>query len=229
MQHFDLGEHGLRALNSALHALRGQTNMTEWEVINPKGAHAIAAGVDAPIDITVRGSTGYYCAGMNKQATIRVIGSVGPGVAENMMSGTVIIEGDASQYAGATGNGGLLVIKGNASSRCGISMKGINIVVHGDIGHMSAFMAQSGNVVCLGNAGEALGDSLYEARLFVRGSVKSLGADCIEKEMRPEHIAILEDLLVRGEADTKAKPEDFRRYGSARKLYTFNIDNAADY
>jgi methylamine---glutamate N-methyltransferase subunit B len=81
----------------------------------------------------------------------------------------------------------------------------------------------------LGNAGEALGDSLYEARLFVRGSVKTLGTDCIEKEMRPEHFTILEDLLRRGEADAKAKPEQFRRYGSARKLYTFNIDNASDY
>ena len=229
MQSSDLGAQGLRALNSALHGLRGQTNMTEWEVVNPKGAHAIAAGVDAPVDITVRGSTGYYCAGMNKQATIRIKGSAGPGVAENMMSGTVIIDGDASQYAGATGNGGLLVIKGNASSRCGISMKGIDIVVHGNIGHMSAFMAQSGNLVVLGDAGEALGDSLYEARLFVRGSVKSLGADCIEKEMRPEHLALLADLLQRGEADGKARPEEFKRYGSARKLYTFNIDNAEAY
>ena len=105
--------------------------------------------------------------------------AAGPGVAENMMSGTVIIDGDASQYAGATGHGGLLVIKGNASSRCGISMKGIDIVVFGNIGHMSAFMAQSGNLVVLGDAGDALGDSLYEARLFVRGSVKSLGSDCI--------------------------------------------------
>ena len=229
MQTFDLGAQGLRALNSALHGLRGQTNMTEWEVINPKGAHAIAAGVDALIDLTVRGSTGYYCAGMNKLATIRVKGSAGPGVAENMMSGTVIIDGDASQYAGATGRGGLLVIKGNASSRCGISMKGIDIVVHGNIGHMSCFMAQSGNMVVLGDAGDALGDSLYEARLFVRGSVKSLGADCIEKELRPEHIALLQDLLKRGEADGKAKPEEFRRYGSARKLYNFNIDNASAY
>ena len=229
MQYYDLGAQGLRALNAALHALRGQTNMTEWEVINPKGAHAIAAGVDAPVDITVRGSTGYYCAGMNKQATIRIKGSAGPGVAENMMSGSVIIDGDASQYAGATGRGGLLVIKGNASSRCGISMKGIDIVVHGNIGHMSCFMAQSGNMVVLGDAGEALGDSLYEARLFVRGSVKSLGADCIEKEMRPEHIALLQDLLKRGEADGKARPEEFRRYGSARKLYNFNIDNASAY
>lgn len=229
MQTFDLEAQGLRALNASLHALKGQTNMTSWEVVNPRGAHAIAAGVDAPVDITVRGSTGYYCAGMNKLATIRVKGSVGPGVAENMMSGTVIIDGDASQYAGATGRGGLLVIKGNASSRCGISMKGIDIVVHGSIGHMSAFMAQSGNLVVLGDAGDALGDSLYEARIFVRGKVKSLGADCIEKEMRDEHLAALEELLRRGEADAKARPEEFRRYGSARKLYNFNIDNASAY
>jgi glutamate synthase domain-containing protein 3 len=229
MQTFDLEAQGLRALNSTLHALKGQTNQTAWEIVNPKGAHAIAVGLDAPVDVTVRGSTGYYCAGMNKLATVRVKGSAGPGVAENMMSGTVIIDGDASQYAGATGRGGLLVIKGNASSRCGISMKGIDIVVHGNIGHMSAFMAQSGNMVVLGDAGEALGDSLYEARLFVRGSVKSLGADCIEKEMRPEHLALLADLLKRGEADGKAKPEEFKRYGSARKLYTFNIDNASSY
>ena len=39
----------------------------------------------------------------------------------------------------------------------------------------------------------------------------------------------LADLLKRGEADHLAKPEEFRRYGSARKLYTFNIDNASAY
>ena len=229
MQTFDLAARGLRELNQTLHNLSGTTNQTAWEIINTRGSHAIAVGLDAEVDITVRGTTGYYCAGMNKLATIRVQGSTGPGVAENMMSGTVIVDGDASQYAGATGRGGLLVIKGNASSRCGISMKGIDIVVHGNIGHMSAFMAQSGNLVVLGDAGDALGDSLYEARLFVRGNVKSLGADCIEKEMRPEHLELLEDLLRRGEADAKAKPEQFRRYGSARKLYNFNIDNASAY
>ncbi|MDI3335070.1 GXGXG domain-containing protein [Defluviimonas aestuarii] len=228
-QTFDLSAQSLRELNSALHALKGQTNQTAWDIVNPRGSHAIAAGLDAPLDVTVHGSTGYYCAGMNKHATVRIKGSAGPGVAQNMMSGAVIIDGDASQYAGATGRGGLLVIKGNASSRCGISMKGIDIVVHGNIGHMSAFMAQSGNLVVLGNAGDALGDSLYEARMFVRGTVKSLGADCIEKQMRPEHYELLEDLLRRGEAEGKAKPEEFRRYGSARKLYNFNIDNADAY
>ncbi|WP_341368089.1 GXGXG domain-containing protein [Yoonia sp. BS5-3] len=224
MQTLDLAAIELREMNATLHSQAETTNQTAWEIVNPKGAHAIACGIDAPIEVTVKGSTGYYCAGMNKQATINIKGSAGPGVAENMMSGKVVIEGDASQYAGATGHGGLLVIKGNASSRCGISMKGIDIVVHGNIGHMSAFMAQSGNLVVCGDAGEALGDSLYEARLFVRGSVKSLGADCIEKEMRPEHLAILADLLEQADAD--AEPEEFKRYGSARQLYTFKIDNA---
>ncbi len=227
MQKYDLERDGLRGLNAVLHAQAENTNQTAWQIDNPKGSHAIAVGLDAPIEVTVKGSTGYYCGGMNQQATINVHGSAGPGTGENMMSGKIIIEGDASQYCGATGHGGLLVVKGNASSRCGISMKGINIVVHGNIGHMSAFMAQSGNLVVCGDAGDALGDSCYEARLFVRGSVKSLGADCEEKEMRPEHIEILTKLLAEAESD--AKPEEFKRYGSARNLYNFDVDNAAAY
>jgi len=224
MEKLDLQTLGLRALNEKLQSQTASTNQTEYEIVNPRGSHAIAVGIDSPIDVTVRGSTGYYCAGMNQQANVHVDGSAGPGVAENMMSGTVTIEGDASQYAGATGHGGTLIIKGNAASRCGISMKGIDIIVHGNIGHMSAFMAQSGNLVVCGDAGDALGDSIYEARLFVRGSVKSLGADCIEKEMRQEHLDLLKDLLERGGCD--AKPEEFKRYGSARQLYNFKIDNA---
>jgi glutamate synthase domain-containing protein 3 len=106
-------------------------------------------------------------------------------------------------------------------------MKGIDIVVHGNVGHMSAFMGQKGTLVVLGDAGEALGDSLYEARLFVRGSVKSLGADCVEKDMRPEHLELLRGLLDQAGAD--ARPEEFRRYGSARKLYNFHVDHAGAY
>ena len=227
MKQFDLEESGLRALNQALQEQTDSANQMDWHIKNPKGKHAIAVGLDAPINIKIDGSTGYYCGGMNKQAHIYVNGSVGPGAAENMMSGRVIVEGDASQYAGATGNGGLLVIKGNSASRCGISMKGIDIVVHGNVGHMSAFMGQSGNLVVLGDAGEALGDSLYEAKLFIKGSVQSLGTDCVEKEMRSEHLKTLSILLAEAEAD--AKPEDFRRYGSARELYHFKIDNASDY
>ena len=224
----DLAEATLRTLNQTLHEVREGTNETVVEVRNPRGSHAVAVGVDVPITVEVHGSVGYYCGGMNQKATIVVNGSAGPGVGENMISGKIVVKGDASQYAGATGRGGLLVIEGNASSRCGISLKGLDIVVRGNIGHMSAFMAQSGNLVVLGDAGDALGDSIYEARLFVRGKVKSLGADCIEKEMRPEHVELLDRLLAdAGMADVSAS--EFTRYGSARKLYNFDVDNADAY
>jgi methylamine---glutamate N-methyltransferase subunit B len=116
------------------------------------------------------------------------------------------------------------VIEGNASARCGISMKGIDIVVKGSIGPMSAFMAQTGNLVVLGDAGEALGDSIYEARLFVRGKVRSLGADCEEKPLGNEERAILSDLLLRAGVDVPV--DSFRMFGSARRLYHFHVDNA---
>ncbi|MDR3461842.1 MAG: GXGXG domain-containing protein [Beijerinckiaceae bacterium] len=225
---FDLSQTPLRALNSALHGIEHGANDTLFEITNPRGSHAVAVGIDRPVNVEVHGSVGYYCAGMNDGGTVTIHGSAGPGIAENMMSGTVIVEGDASQYAGATGRGGLLVIKGNAASRCGISMKGIDIVVHGSIGHMSAFMGQSGHLVVLGDAGDALGDSLYEAKLFVRGQVKSLGADCIEKAMRLEHLEALAVLLEKAGV-IGVKPDEFKRYGSARKLYNFHIDNAEAY
>ena len=53
---------------------------------------------------------------------------------------------------------------------------------------IDAFMAQTGRLVVCGDAGDALGDSIYEARLYVRGSVASLGADCVERELRDEHL-----------------------------------------
>jgi len=224
----DLAQTSRRDLNAALHALTPDTNETLWTVLNPEGAHALAAGVDVPITIAIEGHAGYYCAGMNQRATVVVNGNVGVGVAENMMSGKVHVKGDASQAAGATAHGGLLVIDGNASARCGISMKGIDIVVKGSIGPMSAFMAQAGNLVVLGDAGEALGDSLYEARLFVRGQVQSLGADCVEKDMRPEHHEALTKLLAEAGVEGVSSAE-FRRYGSARTLYNFHVDNASAY
>ena len=225
----DLATTAKRELNAQLHALGSDTNETLWRVENPQGQHALAAGLDAPVTVQIAGHAGYYCAGMNKQATVIVDGNAGVGVAENMMSGTVHVKGDASQSAGATAHGGLLVIDGDASARCGISMKGIDIVVKGSIGPMSAFMAQSGNLVVLGEAGDALGDSIYEARLFVRGSVKSLGADCVEKEMRDEHKAILRRLLAAAGVSDNVSPDEFKRYGSARTLYNFHVDNAAAY
>jgi glutamate synthase domain-containing protein 3 len=224
----DLETTSVRDLNQRLHDLAaGTRGPRRFRILNPSGAHALACGLDADIEVEIEGHVGYYCAGMNKLATVRVHGNASTGIAENLMSGSVIVEGNVSQSAGATGRGGLLVVRGDASSRCGISMKGIDIVVGGSVGHMSAFMAQTGCLVVCGDAGDALGDSIYEARLYVRGSVAGLGADCIEKEMRDEHVAQVAGLL--DAAGIDADPAVFRRYGSARQLYNFKIDNAGAY
>ena len=219
----DLAQMKLREVNQLLH----DNQAGDFLIRNARGAHALACGLDGDLNVTIDGHVGYYCAGMNKRASVTVNGNAGTGLAENMMSGRVHVKGDASQSAGATGCGGLLVIDGNASARCGIALRGLDIVVKGSVGHMSAFMAQAGSMVVLGDTGDAFGDSLYEAKLFVRGAVKSLGADCVEKEMRDEHKASLHRLLDAAGAD--ADVSEFRRYGSARKLYHFHVDNAGQY
>ncbi len=225
----DLAETSVRALNAALHALPATTNRTSWRVLNPGGRHCLAVGLDAPIAVEVEGHAGYYCAGMNKAARVTINGNAGTGVAENMMSGFVHVRGDASQSAGASAHGGLLLIDGNASARCGISLKGADIVVKGSVGHMSAFMAQAGALVVCGDAGENFGDSLYEAALYARGRVASLGTDCVEREMTDADRAALFAKLgacgLAGQMDVG----EFRRYGSARTLYHFHVDHAASY
>jgi glutamate synthase domain-containing protein 3 len=224
----DLSVTPLRDMHAMLHKLPPDTNQTRWKVVNPRGRHAVAVGLNAPVSITIDGHVGYYAAGMNQQARVVINGNAGPGVAENMMSGEVRVCGDASMAAGATGCGGLLVIEGNAGARCGISMKGIDIVAGGSVGHMSAFMAQQGNLVVCGDAGEALGDSLYEARIFVRGTVASLGADCEQRQMTDDDRTILQVLLARS-GQGRFSADEFRLYGSARRLYHFHVDNAQSY
>jgi methylamine---glutamate N-methyltransferase subunit B len=221
----DLATTSLRELNQRLHELAGMPGPSHWRIVNPSGAHAVACGLDADVEVEIEGHVGYYCAGMNKRATVRVHGNASTGLAENMMSGTVVLEGNAGQSAGASGHGGLLVVRGDAGARCGISLKGLDVVVGGSVGHMSAFMAQSGCVVVCGDAGDALGDSIYETHLYVRGEVASLGADCVEKPLGEHHLAELRDLLERAGFD-HVDPSEFRRYGSARRLYNFHVDNA---
>ena len=68
MQTYDLAAEGLRGLNSVLQSQQENTNQTAWQINNPRGSHAVAVGLNAPIDVTINGSTGYYCAGMNQQA-----------------------------------------------------------------------------------------------------------------------------------------------------------------
>lgn len=223
----DLGEQSVRELNRALHQELAASGITQIEVLNPDGAHNIAVGIDAPVRIDIRGHAGYFTAGQNKQAEVIVHGNAGRSLAENIMSGTVRVKGHASESVGASGHGGLVVVERNSGSRCGISMKGVDIVVGGNVGHMSAFMAQAGRLVVCGDAAQGLGDSLYEAVIYVRGRLHGLGADAQEEPMSELDLASVASLLER--AGFSYDPGEFKRIASARGLYHWNPDLDQEY
>jgi glutamate synthase domain-containing protein 3 len=224
---FDLATTSVRDLNQFLHREVQVAGIDKVTIFNPDGAHSIACGMNAEVDIDINGHVGYYVAGMNKFARVTVDGNAGPGAAENMMSGFVRIKGFASTSAGATARGGCLVIEGDASLRCGISLKGADIVVGGSVGSFAAFMAQAGRMVICGDAGDALGDSIYEAVIYVRGEVKSLGADArFEPMSDADHRAVAELLAVAG---FQHDATEFRRIASARQLYHWNADAQQEY
>lgn len=225
IKEFDLAKTTVREVNEFLHH---DLDGIQWvEVLNPDGAHSIAVGLDAPVEVHIRGHAGYFIAGMNKHANVTIHGNVGWSIGENMMSGTVHVHGHASESAGASAHGGLLIIDGDASSRCAISLKGGDIVVGGSVGHFSAFMAQAGNLVVCGDAGPNLGDSLYEARIYVRGKIHSLGSDAKLEPMTDADCETVERLLAA--AGMKHDPKSFQCVASARTLYHWNADAQQEY
>jgi glutamate synthase domain-containing protein 3 len=227
VREFDLARDSLRDLNFFLHKQAVAEGFSHVRVINPDGAHSVACGLDAHVDVQIHGHVGYYAAGMNQHASVTVHGNAGPGAAENMMSGRVHVKGFASTAAGASAHGGLLIVDGDASLRCGISLKGADIVVGGSVGSFSAFMAQAGRIVICGDAEDALGDSLYEAVIYVRGKVRSLGADARFEPMADTDRAALKNLLA--QSGMSFDPADFRRVASAKSLYHWHADANQEY
>lgn len=227
VREFDLSRDSLRQLNLFLHTEAVQGGTAQVRVHNPDGAHSIACGLNAELDVQIHGHVGYYVAGMNSRASVTVHGNAGPGAAENMMSGRVHVRGFASTAAGASAHGGLLVIDGDASLRCGISLKGADIVVGGSVGSFSAFMAQAGRLVVCGDAEDALGDSLYEAVIYVRGKVRSLGADARIEPMTDADRAAVKSLLAA--AGRSEDPATFKRVASAKGLYHWHADADQEY
>jgi glutamate synthase domain-containing protein 3 len=224
---FDLSRDSLRQLNRYLHKDAVREGVKSVHVHRPDGAHSVACGLNGDIDVDIFGHVGYYVAGMNQHATVTVHGSAGPGAAENMMSGRVHIKGFASTAAGASAHGGLLIIDGDASLRCGISLKGGDIVVGGSVGSFAAFMAQAGRIVICGDAQEALGDSLYEAVIYVRGSVRSLGSDARFEPMTETDLSAVSELLAKSGMSHPAGA--FKRVASAKKLYHWHADADQEY
>jgi methylamine---glutamate N-methyltransferase subunit B len=196
---FDAAKLTTRQINLELRNLIYEQGITDVTVKNPGAKHSIGVGILQRCRITFEGSLGYFGVGLIDGPEILITGRVGWSVCENMMSGVVRIEKNAGSLTGAALRGGDIVVKGSVGARTGIDQKGGTIIVGGDAGSMTAFMMQRGRQIILGDVGPGLGDSMYDGEIYVAGTVKSLGIDCVPGEWT--------------DADTELIERKFRIYG----------------
>jgi formylmethanofuran dehydrogenase subunit C len=222
---FDLAELTVREVNAALKGLPAGASV---RLLSARGEHNLAVGLDAEISVEIEGPAGYYVGGLGKQARITVHGAAGWGVGENLMSGSVVVHGNASQSAAATAHGGLVVVHGDASLRAGISLKGGTLAVAGDVGRYCGFLAQAGTILIGGDASAGLGDSLYEAVIYVAGRVGELGTDAQVEKLTEADVARV-TLLCNEAGFSHIDPGNVTRIGSARRLYHFDTQHAGSY
>jgi len=196
---FDAAKLTTRQINLELRSLIYEQGVTDVTVKNPGAKHSIGVGILQRCRITFEGSLGYFGVGLIDGPEVLITGRVGWSVCENMMSGVVRIEKNAGSLTGAALRGGDIVVRGSVGARTGIDQKGGTIIVGGDAGSMTAFMMQRGRQIILGDVGPGLGDSMYDGEIFVAGTVKSLGIDCVPGEWT--------------DADTELIERKFRIYG----------------
>jgi glutamate synthase domain-containing protein 3 len=107
-------------------------------------------------------------------------------------------------------------------------LKGATLVIAGSVGAMTGFMAQAGTILVGGDAGHGLGDSLYEAVIYVAGSIASLGADAVVEPMTDDDVLAVKRLVEDSGFD-HIEPDSVTRVSSARRLYHFSTHNSGAY
>jgi formylmethanofuran dehydrogenase subunit C len=89
-------------------------------------------------------------------------------------------------------------------------------------------MAQAGTILIGGNAGHALGDSLYEAVIYVHGTIASLGADAVVEVMTDDDVLAVKHLVEQSGFD-HIDPDRVTKVASARQLYHFSTSQHGAY
>jgi glutamate synthase domain-containing protein 3 len=220
----DLDRVSVREANATVRALPAGSSA---RLTHPRGRHNLAVGLTADVDVHIDGPAGYYPGGLGAAARVHIHGPAGWGAGENLMSGAVYVHGDASQSAAASAHGGEVVVYGDASLRAGISLKGGTLVVAGSVGPFCGFMAQAGAILVAGDAGADLGDSLYEAVIYVGGRIQSLGTDAQIEDLTDADMAQIADLsALHG---LNLDPAVVTKVASAKQLYHFDTHNSGSY
>ncbi len=93
---------------------------------------------------------------------------------------------------------------------------------------MTGFMAQAGTILIGGDAGDALGDSLYEAVIYVAGHHRQPRRRRPGRRTHQADVTVVRDLAGTAGPD-HIDPENVTRVASARELYHFTEQPHAAY
>ena len=216
---FDARELTTRKINAELRRLVYQEGIRDVTIRNPGALHSLGVGILQRCSITFDGSLGYFGLGLIDGPEVHVRGRVGWSACENMMSGVVVVHSNAGSLTGAALRGGDLVVKGRVGARTGIDQKGGTIIVCGDAGSMNGFMMQRGRQIFLGNVGPGLGDSMYDGTIYVGGTVKSLGIDCVPGEWTDADTEFIErKFRIHG----LGSPPELQKFVCGKVLYNYD-------
>ena len=158
-------------------------NGEDVEVFNPDARHHIGVGVTDAINVHIRGSAGYFCAGLTDKARFVVDNNVGWGVGDNMYTGSVVVKGNAGAIPGVAIRGAEIVIHGNMGSRAGQVMKAGTLCCVGNANFMAGYMMYGGRIIIVGDSGERVGEDMTGGEIFVAGKVNDLGSDAMPTDI----------------------------------------------
>ena len=233
----DLSQLSVREANERLRSLGADGE--DVEIANPDARHHIGVGLIHPINVTVRGSAGYFCAGLTDAARFEVTHNVGWGVGDNMYTGQVIVGGNAGAIPGVAIRGAQIVIRGNMGSRAGQVMKAGTLCCCGNANFMAGYMMYGGRIIILGDSGERVGEDMTGGEIFVAGKIQDLGSDAMLTDTDASEIDAIREFLdqydvpFKGHLQKVVNAGKKLRYGTSerqmRSIPFFSFSGKSDY
>ena len=209
------------------------------EIVNPDARHHIGVGLTDEITVRVRGSAGYFCAGLTDGARFEVDNNVGWGLGDNMYRGAVVVGGNASAIAAVAIRGAEVVVRGNIGSRAGQVMKAGTLCCGGNASFMAGYMMYGGRIIIVGDSGERIGEDMTAGEIYVGGKMGTLGSDSKLTDLPADELDDIRAFLDRYEIAYKGSFQKIvnagqkLRYSTSetplRSLPFFTFSGASDY
>ncbi len=219
MAEIDARDKSVTEINRQIRKLAQQGEAIVLE--HPDARHHLCVGVLTPAMVTVRGSTGYFCAGLCDGIEIEIENNAGWAVADNLLAGTVIVGRNASAVPGMAMRGGTLIVKGDIGSRAGTMMKDGLILAGGKANFMAGYMMMGGRLVICGDSGLGVGQNMIDGTIYVGGKIEKLGDDATLADTTREEIDDIRRLADKYEIKAPAHWQKVVSLQTQRKYKTY--------